>query len=203
MRNIFENHSDDSNTPVFLESPRAYFTDLFFYFLDLIAFPEVYDLLGGLVKMNTRGLNEAELAAAKKIYGDSLDYSLIRLDTNLFIGDRRLAAAYVGVCTINFYSEAKTELLIHELIHIWQYQHFGSVYIPRSLRAQGTVEAYNYQGEAALAANAEKGLLAFNYEQQGEVIADYFRIKHHLTPRWSRTRELTLYEPYVKDLLKA
>lgn len=202
LRNIFSNHSEDKSTPVLLKAPRAYFTDLFFYVLDLIAFPEMYDLISGLLKMNTRGLGKEELAAAKKVYGNSIDFRLVRMDTKLLIGDRRLAAAYVGVCTINFYAEAKLDLLIHELIHVWQYQHFGSVYIPRSLRAQRTMEAYNYLGEAALAANAERGLLAFNYEQQGEVIADYFRIKHHLAPRWSKTSELTLFEPYVSDLHK-
>ncbi len=200
FKNISKNYSQDKNASVLIKNPFHYFTELSFYLMDLLGIPELYEIFSSFIKFKTRSLTEDEKRIALSIYGSSIDLSLVRVDEALLIGNKNLAAAYVGVNTINVYSELTIELLIHELIHVWQYQHFGSVYIPRALWAQRTIEAYDYGGEEKLAANIENGLLAFNYEQQGDVITDYYRIKHQIEPKWSKTNELALYEPYLKDL---
>jgi hypothetical protein len=65
---------------------------------------------------------------------------------------------------------------------VWQYQQVGSRYIPRALYAQRTREGYNYGGVMAL--ERAKGWADFNYEQQAEIVADYFCLQQGLPPRY-------------------
>ena len=89
------------------------------------------------------------------------------------------------------------ELLVHELVHVWQFQHFGAVYIPRALKAQFTKEGYNYGGVEGLASAFRKGksIQDFNYEQQAEIISDYYSIREGGLPRWGNgsSNDLELY----------
>lgn len=68
-------------------------------------------------------------------------------------------------------------VLIHELVHVWQYQHFGAVYIGKALKAQKSKEGYNYGGMENLYHQMLKGntLTHFNFEQQAEILEDYYR----------------------------
>ena len=68
--------------------------------------------------------------------------------------------------------------LIHELTHVWQYQHFGLVYLPQVIWAhiRDRSEAYNYGFEAGLRKALARGgrLENFNREQQGEIARHYY-----------------------------
>jgi len=68
--------------------------------------------------------------------------------------------------------------LIHELTHVWQYQHQGPIYLWRAVWAQITLGsgAYGYGWEAGLQAAAADGktLTDFNPEQQGEIARHYY-----------------------------
>lgn len=97
-------------------------------------------------------------------------------------------------------------VLLHELVHVWQFQNMGIVYIPRALRAQYSSKGYNYGGLDALQMQIEqgKGLDSFNLEQQADIIADYFRIKNGYRPRWGSANLLDLptYQHFVDHLNK-
>jgi len=68
--------------------------------------------------------------------------------------------------------------LIHELTHVWQYQHFWLAYLPQVLWAhlRNGSEAYNYGFEAGLRKALARGgrLENFNREQQGEIARHYY-----------------------------
>jgi hypothetical protein len=67
------------------------------------------------------------------------------------------------------------------MTHIWQYKKHGSCYITEALYAQRWGGGYNYGGEAALLKNSNVGMKAFNFEQQAEIVEDYYRssgVKH-------------------------
>ena len=95
-------------------------------------------------------------------------------------------------------------LLIHELVHVWQYQKVGIVYIPRALVAQRSAEGYDYGGAEGLEAARQAGrsLLEFNLEQQADIVSDYYRIREGYPPRWGHAgvASLPLYEYFVQQL---
>lgn len=142
--------------------------------------------LNRLFKPNTRLLSEREIALARSIFGEAIDYQKVRMDERSHIGCRQYRFAYVGFYFINSWGKLSDPVLIHELVHVWQYQRLGSVYIPRALWAQCTPEGYNYGGISTLQRAIEQGksLTDFNYEQQGDIVADYFCLKNGWKPRW-------------------
>jgi hypothetical protein len=85
------------------------------------------------------------------------------------------AMAYVTLHTINFEKSIPDHILAHEMTHIWQYRKHGSIYITEALYAQRWGGGYDYGGLEGLKANAEKGLKAFNFEQQAEIVEDFFK----------------------------
>lgn len=93
-------------------------------------------------------------------------------------------------------------LLIHELVHVWQYERLGSVYIPLALKAQHSKEGYDYGGVQALqqALATGRDLLDFNLEQQADIVADYFCLLHGRPTRWSRAHkpEIGVYQKILK-----
>ncbi len=154
--------------------------------LDALWVPDALILLHSIVKPNTRRLNNREKALARAVFGDRIDYARVRIDERAFIGCRRFRFAYVGFNMINSWGPLSDAHFIHEMVHIWQYQREGAVYIPRALWAQRTPEGYDYGGEAGLRSAVAQGytLEDFNYEQQGDIVADYFCLKNGLNPRW-------------------
>ncbi len=178
--------------------------ELLFYILDLFGIGEIYETLAEIVKFNTRPLTDQEAKAVKQIFGNQLNLKRIRIDEVAFAGPRSHHFAYVSFYTINSWGPLSEETFAHELVHIWQYAHLGSVYIPRALSAQFSEEGYDYGGLANLvkAVQSGKRLSDFNLEQQGDIIADYFRIKHGHNPRWSisNQEDLWVFEELLSDL---
>jgi hypothetical protein len=166
--------------------------DLFFYVLDILVFPELHLLANRLIKWNIRPLNESEIILGKSIFRDSIDFDSVRIDDRAKIGTKKIALAYVSFNTINYRKTIDKEIFIHELMHIWQYQHFGSIYIGRAIKAQRSKEGYDYGGVANLYKVMLSGgsLLAFNFEQQADIVEDYFKI----------TKKSDLAGPMVKNI---
>jgi hypothetical protein len=155
--------------------------------LDRIGVSTLYARASAWHKGNYRPLTDDEIALARPIFGDTIDYGRVRLDERAVIVCRSRRCAYVSFNIINTWDALPPATLIHELVHVWQYQQLGAAYIPRALWAQRTAEGYNYGGPAALRAAVDEGrsLLDFNYEQQGDIVADYFRLLRGETPLWS------------------
>lgn len=75
--------------------------------------------------------------------------------------------------------------LVHELTHVWQYQHFGWKYLTQAIGAQVSerTEAYRYSERTSLEGRGEdleqmwqagKRFADFNREQQGDIARDYY-----------------------------
>jgi hypothetical protein len=175
-----------------------------FQLLDVLRVTDVYQWLGNVFKKSCRPLTAIEIEVAQSIFGNSLQYSKIRIDEKAYLGPRFGNFAYVSFHTINCWGELSASTFIHELVHIWQYERFGAAYIVRALQAQFTKEGYDYGGVGALYALREekKGLQALNFEQQADVIADYFRLQRGFEPYWgnARSEDLEVYATFVKEL---
>jgi hypothetical protein len=160
------------------ESVREWWADLLCYLADIFAVPELYETIMGAVKWKIRPLTEKEKALCISLFGNSIDVRLVRVDDRASIGLRKLALAYVSFNTINYRKKIRTAILVHELVHVWQYQQFGSVYISKALKAQKSEEGYDYGGVSRLYQMmlSDKQLTNFNFEQQADIVEDYYKM---------------------------
>ena len=177
-------------------SRRYRFLELLVRAAEYLFLPQLLMALNSVFKRGTRPLTQREVALARKIFHESIDYQKVRMDERSVLGCRRYRFAYVGFHYINSWGPLPDAVFVHEMVHVWQYQRFGAVYIPRALWAQTTKEGYDYCGIAAIRrANAEnRSLLTFNYEQQGDIVADYFCLKNGVVPRWCAANPVYLPE---------
>jgi hypothetical protein len=92
---------------------------------------------------------------------------------------------------------SKIPWLIHELAHVWQYQHLGWSYLFQALKAQlgSGQHVYDYGGEHWLRVCYQNGwkLSDFNLEQQGEIARSYY-------DRLCREMDVTAWLPFVTEL---
>lgn len=172
--------------------------------LDLLGIGEWYETITEWIKPNARPLSGEELKKARSIFGESIDYWRVRIDEYAFIGPPQGRLCYVSFFHINSWGSMDDRTLIHELVHVWQYQHLGIAYIPRALKAQRTREGYDYGGNTGLRAARRKGqrLLDFNYEQQADIVADFFSLLSGRSPRWGNAgpEDIDLYHYFVEQL---
>jgi hypothetical protein len=132
-----------------------------------------------------RRLSESELVAARKVFASSIKYEAVSVEkmggfTEVINGSR----AYTLGNTINLpgkahaYPHQYLSVIIHELVHVWQYQHGGWGYIPSALLAQTVGDGYDF----AKALRQGKPWKKMNPEQQGQMIQDAFRGVYFDTP---------------------
>ena len=177
---------------------------IFILLLDLLALPEIYDYLSNMLKRSSRPLTVDEIETARSVYRDAFAYEQLRIDDRAVFGPKYGHFAYVSYFTINCYGRMTEQTFIHELMHIWQYQKYGSMYILHALWAQQTKENYNYGGLAKLmeAKRAGRRLAYFNFEQQADIIEDYYLIKNGCRPQWGSAgpEDLIYYEYFLNEV---
>lgn len=125
-----------------------------------------------------RHLSREEIELARTVFGDSLDYARIRFIPSEGRGlDWRVVGNTIREPTgFNIENGYMAHTFIHELTHVWQYQHFGSSYISRSLFANlGGIIAEGSRG-AAYEYRVVPGQSFFEYtvEQQAMIAQHYF-----------------------------
>lgn len=151
--------------------------DLTVYQLDVLVFPEIYSLFQIIFYRGIRKLNDSERQLAMQIFGHNVQYNRVLINANAKLISHRYASAFVTFNTINYHMSITNSIFIHEMTHIWQYQHFGSIYIAKALKAQQSNEGYDYGGTEGLyhAFNKGKKLTDFNFEQQADIIEDHYK----------------------------
>jgi hypothetical protein len=199
-----KNH--ESRVRPFIDRLGLWWIYFLFYLMDVLGLPEIFETVIDIVKFNSRPLNKWEIDLAKSVFGNTINYQRVRIDEYSFVGPKQRRFCYVSFYSINSWGPMQNSVLIHEITHIWQFEKMGSVYIPKALLAQQTAEGYNYGGVKALRTGREMGksFLSFNFEQQGDIISDYFRIREGYKPRWGdATRmDLPIYEAFVDEVRK-
>jgi len=172
--------------------------------MDCFGLSEFMEIGLDWIKFNSRPLYDWEVTLAREVFGDSIDYKRVRIDEYAFFGPKQKRFAYVSFYHINCWGAMQNSILIHELVHIWQYEQRGAIYMARALRAQYSQKGYDYGGIAGLMKHLEnqQDFLSFNYEQQGDIVADYFRIKNGYRPQWGTGKrvDLPLYEYFIKQI---
>jgi hypothetical protein len=153
--------------------------------LDLLGVPELLEAAWRLLT-RTSPLTAAEMAAAAGVLGtQALRYRQVRVAEGGLLpvvfacnGGRAFALFHtVNLPGSGLRVRANLGLLVHELVHVCQYERAGSGYIVEALWAQRHA-GYDYGGPAGLrqARAAGLGFRHLNREQQAQLAQDYFRI---------------------------
>ena len=168
--------------------------------------------------MNERGLTRTEITEAIQVFGYSINYwrvvvvegarwpnALARIVGFLRREEPVLNQAIALGYYIFFPYEIQTSSaqgsairnlawLMHELTHVWQFEHIGYRTLFRSIRAHARYgrRAYDYGGEAELRALVESGggLGQLNPEQQGEIARHYY-------VRLKSQSDTTAWKPFI------
>ena len=179
-----------------------------FKILDALRVPQLLEIVWHLLT-GVSNLTEQETNAGKSVLGaDSISYSAVRVAQNRilklifkFNGSR----AFTTLHTINLpetgsHARSHLDITVHELIHVFQYERIGSVYIWQALRSQRT-NGYSYGGWQQLQQDCNDGkhFRDFNREQQGQIAQDYYNeIVKAGRPVDDPVRQA--YEPFINEL---
>lgn len=177
----------------------------------------------------TRGLLEQEIALGRAIFGKSVDYSRVRI---LYTAEA-LAFTVIdntirvpGFFTVGeepqyahplprgYTPEKLRGIFLHELTHVWQYQHYGMRYVSQSLSAQlwSLVTSCQRDGAYEYAPDPDRSFFDFSPEQQGNIVENTYRLRRDMLPRGlsgvkaaalsaaHRAELLELHETYVAPL---
>ena len=146
-----------------------------FFVIDILGLPEFYEVMNELINWNIRDLNSHEIQMINQVFNFNIPIEFIRVHAGNSIA-KKLSIAYVSFRQINYFDRLSNDVFIHEMVHVWQYNVFGAVYIYHAWKAQMSEEGYNYGKAAELIVQLKKGKLfhEFNFEQQADIIQDYY-----------------------------
>lgn len=126
-----------------------------------------------------RGLNPRERRELERVYYDSVRWDDVRIKEGVrgvFSWPPRVAAFVVGN-TVNVMERAFTPgeqlnlgLLVHEIAHVWQFQHGGVRYLSEALHAQFFGDGYDF----AKGISEGRSWAGLNPEQQAELLQQAF-----------------------------
>lgn len=150
-----------------------------------------------------RSLTEYEIRQARRVFKDAIKYNDVTIAEGSISAKIGSVGGYARTIGNTIYfpagSTRSMALMIHELTHVWQYQTTGWTYAPKALWAQ-VAEGYSYTPEGKTADDAlnearaaGKTLTDFNKEQQGDILADYFR-------RLQKGSDTKAFDPFVNDV---
>ena len=176
--------------------------DLLFYFIDVLFIPELHMTGLLIIKPKIRGLTDLEAMLVEEWFGTSIHIPSVMINDKASTFVKRYAYAFVGYNVVHYRDTIESAILVHELVHVFQFQNFGSVYIYRALKAQGSKYKYDYGGVERLVNGLNKGktLFHYNFEQQAMIVEDFYRMNHEFqlfTNRYARD----VYQTYYNDLI--
>lgn len=199
-------NSSSKSAKLTINNSVYWWLELSILVLSLSGIAEIYETITDFVKFNTRSLTTWEKKLLQGIYGKSINYNRVRIDNLALVGPRQFRMCYVSFYTVNSWGDMPNHILVHEMMHIWQYQSMGAVYIPRALSAQNSVMGYNYGGLSALkkAIKNKKYFKDFNLEQQADIVTDYYLLREGYNTQWSKAGrfDLPIFEKYINELSK-
>lgn len=147
-----------------------------------------------------RPLSEAEIAMASLLFRDAIDYSRVRIYNRRYMPFQPRNCAMTPNGSIYFHRSCflpdyargdppAIHWFLHEMVHVWQHQ-LGYPVRLRGMFRIGLSYGYTLHEDATLA--------DYNMEAQGDLLADYFVLKHLNQPAAMRQRryreQLALYE---------
>ena len=175
--------------------------DLVYYIIDIFYIPDWYTLFTVLFRGNVRFPNDLEKYLISEYFQGLVDERFVLFNDKASPLVKKFAHALVTFNMIHFDKELSEPIIVHELVHIHQYQKYGSVYLYRALQAQLSKNTYDYGGPENLASGVMKGktINDYNFEQQASIVEDFYRLNNQFTMFYSPTKSEML-EKHYRDL---
>lgn len=136
--------------------------------------------------MVSRPLTKGEVALAKTVFGNAIDYDAVYVSDQKFVGFHPEGTAmapngnlFMYGCYEDDYSQQgviRQGLFIHEMTHVWQYQNKVLAPIAEALKLN-LQHKFNYLAAYPYTLDAKKDLLDYNMEQQASIVQDNFVAK--------------------------
>jgi len=137
--------------------------------------------------MPHRPLTKGEVALAKTVFGDAIDYERVTITEGQFVPFQPHGTAmapegnlYMYGCYRDDYSTGNVYTqghFIHEMTHVWQFQNKLLQPIAAAV-ALNLKYKFNYMASYHYELDGEQDLLAYNMEQQASIVQDYFVLTH-------------------------
>lgn len=125
-----------------------------------------------------RSLTSAEVDLARSVFGASLDYDRVRIVPIEIsaLEYRTVGNVIYAPPDFTIGNESMAETFVHELTHVWQYQHGGTRYISVSLTRQFGAAVSSGSRNVAYDYRITPGDSFFDFapEQQGLIVQNYF-----------------------------
>jgi len=142
--------------------------------------------------MAKRPLTAGEIALAKTVFGDSIDYAAVRLHNRRLLPfglqEKHQAIAYRSHTSFprSAYSDdfaketdpIKQSVFIHELVHVWQHQN-RVLSTPKEAVRETLKHKFNYQKSYHYTLSHNRDLTSYGFEQQAAMVQDYFLLTRH------------------------
>jgi len=134
-----------------------------------------------------RPMTQGEIAMARSVFGNSIDYSKVRIHTSSYLpaqvqGDNVITPNGEMYCSKNYCNDFSQEglegrkLFIHEMTHVWQYQ--NNILDPRLEAVKEMIKHFGrYSDTYAYKLDKSKDLTDYNLEQQAHMVEDYYAAK--------------------------
>jgi len=177
-------------------------------FCDIIHLPKLFEIIWPILT-KTSSLTKNEIAAASLVLGTRhIKYNsirvaeggVLRLIFKLNKGRAFTTFNIVNMPSTGRHSRSYLDIIVHELVHVYQYIIVGSIYILQALRAQRK-SGYEYGGWKQLEKDWADGkhFRDYNREQQGQIAQDYYNevIAKNISDRDPICRA---YEPFINEL---
>lgn len=157
-------------------------------------------------KDSARALTPGEIELASKVFGSSIDYSKVKIHNEEYLpfgwqpddtamtpnGEMYFNHAYFKE---DFSVEDDSQKLwfIHEMTHVWQHQ------LGYAVRTQGLIlHTVGPKNPYRYTIDPSKKLSNYGLEQQGDIIRDYFEMKH----LGGNADGIAGYESVLKEFLR-
>lgn len=182
-----------------------YIAEIPILFFDIIGLPELFAFLQALTKKNARPLNAHELNLAKSIFNKAISFAKVRIDEQSRVGTHRGKYAFVSYYYINSLGVLSLPILMHELVHVLQFEQSGSPYALRNMVAHIFPKTYDYGGLEKIQSinNDPSEVHSLNYEQRADIFSDYCLLLMGYKPEWGHAdaSHIDMYYSVVQLLL--
>jgi hypothetical protein len=160
-----------------------------------------------------RPLYAIERDLLQQLFGNSLSLDPIRVVETRWLNAPTVLGNSIRVQPGYAFSGIRASVLVHEAMHLWQFQHLGTGYITDSV--YHNVRSLMRTGRRALAylnyqLDAESRLSDFTSEQQATLVADYYELTHFFAtaqqpPAWVSARRhlLPIYARLMEEVRSA
>jgi hypothetical protein len=129
-------------------------------------------------KLTGRHLTSAEAELAASVFGNSIDYSRVRLIPTDILEFRTVANTIRIPKHFAIADPLQAQTFVHEMTHVWQYQHGGTSYISVSLATQisGVLRTGNRNAAYCYKLTPGKSFFEHMPEQQAMIVENYYKM---------------------------